>query len=295
MEFPFAFFPHMNRRCPHCSTHTIIKAGQFFRKVDSRFIQRFKCKSCGKNFSTATGKDNFRHRKRREVPMIRALYSSGISMRRMAKVLRLHRTTIKRKVLYLSLQAQKNLTKFHHSLHANPVEKVQFDDLISLEHTKLKPLSVSIAIDKSTRKFLAFSISKIPAFGHLADKSVKKYGHRKSEHKLGLKHLFQQLQPIVLAEALFESDEHNFYPEMLSRYFPQALHKRYKGGRSCIAGQGELKKLKYDPLFTLNHNFAMLRANINRLFRKTWCTTKLPEMLMHHLYIYMDYHNQELV
>ncbi len=39
----------------------------------------------------------------------------------------------------------------------------------------------------------------------------------------------------------------------------------------------------------------MLRANINRLFRKTWNTTKKVEALIDHLWIYVRYHNAVLV
>ena len=62
-----------------------------------------------------------------------------------------------------------------------------------------------------------------------------------------------------------------------------------------MTGQGELKKLRFDPLFALNHTCAMLRANINRLFRRTWCTTKKKECLEDHLAVYMDFHNRVLL
>jgi hypothetical protein len=39
----------------------------------------------------------------------------------------------------------------------------------------------------------------------------------------------------------------------------------------------------------------MLRANINRLFRRTWCTTKKKERLEQHLTVYMDFHNRVLL
>jgi hypothetical protein len=77
--------------------------------------------------------------------------------------------------------------------------------------------------------------------------------------------------------------------------FPGAEHARHLGGRGCITGQGELKKLRFDPLFSLNHTCAMLRANINRLFRRTWCTTKKKERLEQHLWVYMDFHNRVLL
>jgi hypothetical protein len=52
---------------------------------------------------------------------------------------------------------------------------------------------------------------------------------------------------------------------------------------------------KLKPLFKINHTCAMLRANINRLFRRTWCTTKRPEMLKNHLDIYLHFHNKYLL
>jgi hypothetical protein len=53
-------------------------------------------------------------------------------------------------------------------------------------------------------------------------------------------------------------------------YKPNAVHIRKKSRRACVAGQGELKKGGHDPMFPLNHKAAMLRANVNRLIRKTW-------------------------
>ncbi|RME16932.1 MAG: transposase, partial [Bdellovibrio sp.] len=78
-------------------------------------------------------------------------------------------------------------------------------------------------------------------------------------------------------------------------FFPKATHIQLKGQRGAITGQGELKKTAFDPLFSLNHTCAMFRANVNRLFRKTWCTTKKLQPLIDHLEIYMWYHNKVLL
>src|SRR5690606_10666186 len=107
--------------------------------------------------------------------------------------------------------------------------------------------------------------------------------------------MFEQIKNIIDPHALVQSDEHKFYPEMVKEFLPRAHYKQHKGGRGCIAGQGELKKLNFDPLFAINHSFAMLRANICRLIRRTWCTTKDPTMLEKHLLIYFHYHNSCLV
>jgi len=53
-------------------------------------------------------------------------------------------------------------------------------------------------------------------------------------------------------------------------------------------GQGELKKAGFDYLFSVNHTFATVRAKVNRLNRRTWCTTKNPERLADHIDIFID-------
>lgn len=53
-----------------------------------------------------------------------------------------------------------------------------------------------------------------------------------------------------------------------------------------------MKKNNNDPLFAINHALAMLRANINRLIRKTWCTSKKIERLKDHLDIFTYYFNK---
>ena len=107
--------------------------------------------------------------------------------------------------------------------------------------------------------------------------------------------LFKNLKPYLHPEAVIESDENPHYPNHVKRHVPHAKHIRYKGARGAVSGQGELKKQKFDPLFSLNHTCAMLRANISRLFRRTWNTTKKLESLVDHLWIYVRYHNTVLV
>ena len=179
-------------------------------------------------------------------------------MRRIAKLLRVDKKTIKRKLDYLAIKCEKKNNEFLKSVR---VEAFQIDDIITTEHTKLKPLSISVAVDMNKRYLLGCEVSQIGAFGKLAEKSRRKYGKRRNEHKKGLRRLFKKLEDCVDKDALICSDDHGFYPEFVGRYFPDASYKRYKSERSCVVGQGELKKLRRDPLFAINHACAMLRAS----------------------------------
>ena len=283
--------PCPNSFCPSFGTKEFIKKdGFFYRRSESRFIRRFKCTCCGKKFSLATGTPEFRHKKRRVNRLLREELCAGVSMRKAALKLQIHRTTVERKVRYLARKARAANKSFLQTQTAKVVH-LQFDDLITIEHTKMKPLTISLAVNAKTRHILGAKVARIGAFGHLAEKSRRKYGRRPNRHLHALHALFNEISPTVAAGALIESDEHKRYPAIVSKYLQGREFKQYKGGRGCIAGQGELKKLGFDPLFTLNHSCAMLRYCVNRLARKTWCTTKKPGRLQMHLEIFIDHYN----
>ena len=289
----------MKYNCPESQRHStneteqrVNKDGFFRRSSDSRLIQRFKCQICGKRFSRASFSLAKNQNKRRVNIQLYKLLSSGVSMRRCAKLLNVHRDTVRRKLIYLGEKAtiENNLKRNR----LNKVTHIQFDDLLTIEHTKLKPLSVTVAVDVDTRYILGAEVSQIAAFGLLSKISINKYGKRKSYLTKGITNLFESIKPILVDKVLIESDKNKLYLSPVKNNFPNSKHITYKGQKGSLVGYGELKRLKYDPLFPINHTMAMLRANINRLLRKTWCTTKLPGRLKLHLEIFINYHNKEI-
>jgi hypothetical protein len=288
----------MNYSCPNSNClnfengSNIAPDGSYFRPSDGRRIKRFRCKVCRKRFSQATFDPACGQNKRRITHSLKQLLCSGVSLRRAALLLKVSRKTVERRFIYLGELALQENQKFIEGLSS--VTMFQFDDLQTIEHTKLKPLSVTLAVETETRKILGFEVSQMPATGHLAKLSRKKYGYRRDHRRQGIARLFSKLKTSIDSKARIISDEHPYYAPKVRSFFPTANHIQVKGARGCVAGQGELKKLIFDPLFILNHTCAMLRANINRLIRKTWCTTKLPSSLKYHLAIYMNFHNYVL-
>jgi transposase-like protein len=285
----------MSRNCNKCCHDRPVrtKYGFFVRASDQKRIQRFRCKRCGRIFSDATFQECYQQKKRRINPRVYELLCSGVSQRRSAKLLKVTRKTIARKLIFLAKKI--HLENKKHFLRSSLVSEFQFDDLETFEHTKLKPLSVTMAVEKSTRRILGFEVSSMPAKGLLSKLSYKKYGRRPDLRGEGRRKLFMHLKEKVMSNAFIESDSNPHYPKDVRAFFPHATHKTTIGGRSAVVGQGELKKLKFDPLFSLNHTYAMVRANVNRCFRKTWCTTKVPARLRDHLELYVHFHNHSLL
>ena len=285
----------MKRECPHCtdSSQGKTKYGSFVRRSDGRRLKRYRCRNCKGTFSEATFQLCYRQKKRRLNPRARELLVSGVSQRRAAVLLRVSRLTVVRKFRFLAANARIENQKDFEAIES--LEDFQFDELETFEHTKCKPLSVIVAVDRKTRLVLGYRVASMPAKGPLAALARKKYGYRPDNRRKARQELFQSLAPKVAPGALIQSDQNPHYPKDVKKWFPEAIHKTCKGKRGCVTGQGELKKVGFDPLFALNHTLAMFRANMNRLFRKTWCTTKTPQGLIDHIDLYIQHHNRVLV
>ncbi len=276
--------------CPYCKSPNFIKKCGFYRRPsDQKKVQRFRCNACSKGFSQQTAQPDYRMRKRWFNQACFFTLCSGVSQRRAAYMFQVVPRTIARRVIRFGKICENNLAAYRESRAS--VKEVQFDELETFIHTKLKPVTVPIAVEKHTRKVLAINIGDIGAKGHLKQISVKKYGPRPSERMKALKGLVNDLKTCVDAKASFGTDECPLYPKLIRENFPFAHHKTCKGKRGAVVGLGELKKTVFDPIFTLNHTYAMFRDNLKTLSRRTWATAKRKDRLLDLLNIYAWFHN----
>ena len=174
----------MRVHCPTClaransssEDRNLRRTGRFFRKSDSRWIQRFTCAPCGRSLSHATFNACVRQKKRQLNQLIAAHLNSGMSQRRIAKLLKINRKTVVRKFKFMAEQARVQNAAFN---RAQPLaQTMEFDDMETFEHTKCKPISITLAVEAPTRRILGFAVSSMPANGPLAKLSRQKYGKR---------------------------------------------------------------------------------------------------------------------
>jgi len=198
--------------------------------------------------------------------------------------------------------ARKLIWLSHNNLQFEPSQEdarhIQIDELETIEHTKLKPLTIPLCVSHNY-KILALSVGKIRAKGHLANISVKKYGPREDQRLIALMEVFEHLKRTLPASPqTITTDEHPLYPGLVAKYFPTAQHIAVNAGdhlkkKRELIYTAERKKI-FDPLFAINQRCAMLRADIRRLTRRSWCTTKKIENLRRHLEVYRHYNNLQL-
>ena len=276
--------------CPHCKQSGLkMKNGCYSLPTTNKKIQRYICGLCRKGFSDQTFSFDYRWRKRKINQTIFRMLAKGCSQRGCAQILGVTPQTVARRVVKFG-QVSKDKLDFER-INGRKYQDIMVDEMESFEHTKLKPVTIPIAVDKKHRKILALDVGRIAAKGHLAKISREKYGPRKCERSQVLSSFFKEIKIYFGNQGRIVSDESPHYVGPISNLLKGI---RYKGGRGAIVGQGELKKKAFDPLFQLNHTYAMIRDNIKRLSRRTWCTTKRIDRLKNMLYIYSNYHNQIL-
>ena len=275
----------------------LVRRGFFFRSSDSKWIARFLCRHCRHSFSQATFSASFNQKRRTLNDPVKWALVSGVSQRRAALNLGTNRKTIVRKFLWNAEQAEKRHTQFLKSLSAHGVPALQFDEMESFERSKCLPLSIPLVVQPKTRKILALDVCSMPAKGPLASLSFRKYGPRRDDRARTAVSLLAGLKGAISVENIeILSDQNPKYPGWIRKAWGNLshVHNTVKGQRGCVVGQGELKRGGFDPLFSLNHTAAMIRANVNRMVRRTWCTTKRPDRLKAHLVLYADFHNHVL-
>jgi transposase-like protein len=277
------------QRCPHCQSLDIKKKNFYFIKHSRSLVRRYLCLTCKRSFSSRTISPTYRQKKPFLNRSIFEHLASGNAQRRTARLLRCSKATVARKLIWLSHFSDKGVFSTEDCAH------IQIDELETIEHTKLKPLTIPLCVSQSY-KILGLSVGKLRAKGHLAEISQKKYGPREDQRLMALTELFEELQKNLRPAPLtITTDAHPLYPGLIRKYFPHAKHiavnsRDHLKKKRELVYTAERKKI-FDPMFALNQRCAMLRSDIRRLTRRSWCTTKKIENLRHHLELYRAYNN----
>jgi len=283
----------MNPTCPRCGAGCSVKFGRYFREDDAQSIQRYRCSGCGKCHSSATHTPTYRQKRRRLNRLIEMDIASSTAQRRIAIKHGCTRKTVARKIVFLAQEARKHAAAW--LAKHGPFDTVQWDELISFEHTRLKPLSIAVMSVKKKRCILGFGVAQVPASGLIAKTATEKYGHRRDRSGPMRKRVLAEVADYLEPDVQITSDEHPRYAAEIKKILPEATHTTHASVRGSLTGQGELKRTGYDPLFPINHTLAMMRDNIKRLTRQTWCTTKNVSALEDIIAIYVHYHNTTLI
>jgi hypothetical protein len=217
--------------------------------------------------------------------MVLRLYASGMTQRRMAIVLGVNRKTIVRKFLFLGYLARKE----HERRIASGELKTshaQFDEMETFEHTRMKPVSVALAVRANSGQILAIRCAQMSYKGPLAALAREKYGPREDQTATAIKTVLTTIGQCSTQDATLTTDADPRYLNQVRTVLPDTTHNSIK---RRFAKKD--RKNAEDHLFTLNYTAAKIRNDLSRMGRKTWVTTKKVERLQAHLDLYIAFNN----
>jgi transposase-like protein len=269
-----------NIACPICGSLSFIKKGYYTTKHNHQPVPRYKCKDCHANFSSHSNRETFGQHRPDLNQQIFELASSSVTMRRIAIVAKCSRLTVERKLIFIAEQARLSHEQFL-SQKINETKSVHFDEMETYQHTKCKPLSIALAVDNESGDIIDAQVAKMRCKGKLATISANKYPEWNTDNrKEASLRVIHTIKKMSCEDVVVISDGKKVYPDIIHAVLPMAQ-----------VVQHVKKKAKYDPLFTINHTSAKIRADLSRMRRRTWATTKKWQNLQRHLLIYIAWNN----
>lgn len=264
------------------------RIGFYITKWNHQPVPRYRCKTCSRGFSSHTFYSTYRQKRPDLNHKVFELYDAGMTQRRMAQVLRCNKNTIARKFWFLSLRAAEihaiELTKLR-------CEEIQFDEMESFEHTRLKPLNIPTAVSGDGKKIIHLGVGQMGYRGRLAHLAFKKYGPRtdtsRFSRETALK-VIENVRPSVIV-----TDSKSQYQTEIASLLKGVHHLKVNNRKNKhlhVANPLRRKNVE-DRMFWLNHIAARIRHDVSRMKRKVWTTTKEKSFLQAHLNLYIAYHN----
>lgn len=209
----------------------------------------------------------------------------------MAKVLKVNRKTIIRKFLFMAWLARQ---EHERRIKAGELKTgyVQFDEMETFEHTRLKPLSIAIAVRAKTGEIIEAQVAEMNCHGKAAKISQFKYGWRQDLRAVAREDVLRQVNAVARNNITIVSDAKRSYPKEVKKWVPNAQFQAVASrvGRRKLS-QSANRRNQDDAMFALNLIAAKIRHDMSRMARKSWVTTKRQDRLQAHLDLYIAFNN----
>lgn len=262
-----------------------VRRGYFVTKWNGQPVRLYQCALCRRWVSRQRGRPSYRQHRPDLNQKVLELYASGMTQRRMAIVLGVNRKTIARKLVFIAKLARE---AHQEELNRLRTGTVQFDEMLTFEHSKLKPVTIVLAVRARNGQIIDAQAAAIPYRGPLASIARRKYGYRPNHAARAIKATLESVNACRKPGLRVLTDCHPLYPRYLRQHLGNVSHlalKRENPERTTD------RRNPNDRLFTLNYTCAKLRNDLSRLSRKTWVTTKRIDRLQAHLDLYIAFNN----
>lgn len=290
------------RRCPRSDCPSVHSGhlrwcfkGYYLRACDGRRVQRFLCLECNRTFSVQSFRLDYRLKKPQLHLALFGFLVSKVTHRQAARILACSRHTIAHLLRLLGAHCR--------DFHSWRIERAsstrtllgifQLDELETYEQSRrLAPVSVPVLIERRSYFVLDLHSAPLPCRGRLSEEERKRklereriLGKRETGSSAAVARCSRTLAAFHArnTRVVVQTDRKPTYVGILSRQFGERVaHGRYSS---------KAKRDHRNPLFPINHTFAMMRDGISRLVRRTWAASKLRQRLERHAWIWIVWRN----
>ena len=236
--------------------------------------------------------------------MLFNLMCEGVTLRGAARILRCAKKTVERKFEFVAVQSRVR----HKTAIANGefrTDLVSMDEMETYELTKLKPLSITLAVTEGGL-IVETQVAEMKCKGHLAYLSATKYGLRVDERKEACRKTLRQVASVLASSAdvfTIKTDKKTAYVTLIAEELPGVRHEQYHRKVKALYGTHVQNKRDapygfhtngkpLDPMFMLNQRCAKIRSQLSRMRRRFWGATKSRYRLTRHLWIFTAWQNK---
>jgi transposase-like protein len=271
------------------------RAGTYVRRVDGRIVPRFRCRVCGKRFSEQTFRGDYRHKKPHLNEALYHLLVGKVTLRQSARSLGCNRKAVDRRIPLLGKIAR----AVHERLapDRNDAAFLQggfvLDELETYaESRRNNPLTAPAVVHKRSFFVVHTEVGLLPRRGGKGrDEAPPKplSAEEEAARNAGSK-VAVAACCTALAELAPESGTVVVATDMKPTY-PGLLREAFGARLVHDLTHSEEVRNRWNPLFAVNHTFAMLRDGVSRLVRETWAASKRAARLRDHLWVWVSYRN----
>ena len=247
-----------------------IRTGTYERQCEPRIIQRFKCKACGKGFSTQTF-DTTYYLKRPDLqrPLFDALTACS-AFRQLGRSWGVAHSTLQRQASRLGRHCL--LFEQLRRPAAPPAEPVALDGFVTFEYSQFWPFELNVLVGRQSHYVYAMTESELRRSGRMTDAQRKKRERLETRHgRPDPQATRKAIEALVLlaaptAAALdITTDEHQAYPRAFRR-LPHAIAHHAVTSRRCRTAR--------NPLFAVDLLDLLLRHGGSNHKRETIAFSK---------------------
>ena len=261
---------------PACPNHRdprgfdCVRTGTYSRKCEPTTIQRFRCCTCRKGFSTQTF-DTTYYLKRPDLqrPLFDALTNCS-AFRQLGRAFGVAHSTLQRQASRLGRHCL--LFERTHGPRKPPEEPVAIDGFVTFEFSQYWPCEINVLVGRESYYVYAMTESELRRSGRMTAAQKKKRERLEAKHgkpdpeatRSAIEALVRLVAPEPAALDIY-TDEHQAYPRAFRR-LPHAITHRTVSSRRCRTAQ--------NPLFAVDLYDLLLRHGGSNHKRETIAFSK---------------------